>query len=626
MESEIELADVSVFRVRKTLEGNKVIERTQDKFLFPTSISQEAGFAGVMPYKSHPELMHIIMQSEHDKFYKKEKICYCTICKQLKNSEGGNYMKHLKRHTETKISDEKRKEQQILYLCWAIEHNISFRSFFSEKWRKLNDGWFRHGHEWDLLEELADKIHNEIKQNISKEEILVISTDGWSCTQLGRFQGVMAHTPGKEGQTFALGLVPSESSTFGSEEIKVVIEKTLEEYDISKEKIVSILTDATNENPAAANLLNLEWDGCFLHLLSLLMSCFWENLPEDLQSIINFAREITSSCRFKDFLRNNRQAFPELQRGQQYRQGCPTRWMSFIKELTSLNLFWDCINQFIDSEPKMDKNYLPETVRNQIQILLPELQEVEKLNKEMEGEEYNKNIGNVSNSFAFIQNICKTVIFESTLLPEYKKPFEILDSIITERFFDSGEEYIHRALIASLLNTASEVPPEQTMNRKERIITYIEEELSKAGLPSLIAPMEDNSMTESQPIYRSLPRNPNDLRLTSSDKHPVDAFLEFRSHNVQEDPFLFWSTTTRFPGLSQIAKGIFARRASTISNESWFSKTSKILDRERGNFTPDHFKTLCYLKGNQHLFNKICETSDTYPLPEFDIDSDESEY
>ena len=91
--------DMPLFIKHKKLDGSIVIEETGDKIPIPSYLRQ-AGFQGLLQFPKHPELFYIIQGSIQDGYSILEKRCYCSVCKCFKNSDGGNYIKHLHSHAK----------------------------------------------------------------------------------------------------------------------------------------------------------------------------------------------------------------------------------------------------------------------------------------------------------------------------------------------------------------------------------------------------------------------------------------------------------------------------------------------------------------------------------------------
>ena len=329
----VEFGDVYLFHQRKNLQNQTIFERTSKKVSFPLMLSQEPGFAGLLQSKLHQIIYFIILQNEEG-FYKKKGVCYCSICHDIRSANGGNYSHHAKRHEEEDPQLSREDEIEML-LVWAVSHNIPFSAFHDSKWRTVFHGWIAKEAHWDILNKFAEKIHELISSELEKAEFIEMSTDGWSCNH-GRFQGIIAHTSGPEGATYPLAFLPSDTEIMGKEKIAELVLKTMNMFDINRQKVVGIVTDTTAENPAAAQLLELQWDPCYLHILSLAMQDFYPALPVPFKECLNSLSILAATAKFKDFKRAHIDEYPEISEKWRIQKGVPTRWCSYIKEMKSL--------------------------------------------------------------------------------------------------------------------------------------------------------------------------------------------------------------------------------------------------------------------------------------------------
>ena len=612
----------TVFEKRKTIRNTIVYERTSKSIPFPEKLSNDPGFAGVLQTKF--EFIYNIVFQNEEHFYKNKDVCYCSICEDMRSAKGGNYAKHAKIHLDNDDLLTKDESIQIVIL-WALSHNIPFSSFRDKYWRYLFRGWLRNGSHWPLLQEVTEKIQNLIISKLKNAEFIEMSTDGWSCS-LGRFQGIIAHISGPNGGTFPLAFSPGNSETMSSQVIADLVQNAWNEFEIDPQKIVGLVTDTTNEMPACAALLNLHWDPCYLHILSLCMGDFYTQLPEEICNTIEIIRSMVRTSKFKDFRRNNSNRYAEISKKWEIQKGCPTRWCSYIKEIKTIRIFLPMIQDFIYEHQEEKASSIDfESFSENLEVLIPSLEQIENLTIQMESEDYNRNVANPVYTFSFIQNISQMFIRNSDR-DNLKPAFQALSNAIDARFFESEDESRIISFIAAFLDPHP-IHLHQLDAKKEfiqsKLYEFMDEHELEKPKPPVITPNTPESSFSSQPLV-TLPVS-RSLTWTPVYDKTLEGFLHYRE-NVPHvnNPQVFWADNRQFPELAAAARIIFAHRPTTISNESWFSKVSRLFRAERRSLTPEHLQILAFLKGNQDLFDEIMPGPGNFNLPD-DSDNEEEE-
>ena len=629
----VEFGDVYLFHQRKNLQNHTIFERTSKKVSFPLMLSQEPGFAGLLQSKLHQIIYFIILQNEEG-FYKKKGVCYCSICHDIRSANGGNYSHHAKRHEEEDPQLSREDEIEML-LVWAVSHNIPFSAFHDSKWRTVFHGWIAKEAHWDILNKFAEKIHELISSELEKAEFIEMSTDGWSCNH-GRFQGIIAHTSGPEGATYPLAFLPSDTEIMGKEKIAELVLKTMNMFDINRQKVVGIVTDTTAENPAAAQLLELQWDPCYLHILSLAMQDFYPALPVPFKECLNSLSILAATAKFKDFKRAHIDEYPEISEKWRIQKGVPTRWCSYIKEMKSLLLFLPMIRNYIAIHHEEPEISFPNDFEENLMMILESLVKIEELTTKMESIEYNTNIANVCYTFSYIQNICRMFIHNSTL-DDFKGAFQALYEALDARFFNQESESAKLTMLAAYLDPRPGVP-EQIAEKRAIVDEYLHELFTRLHITPPIPPAATHEGANTQPNTEQITsqsfNSQNCLVLPTSDNHfwniqedrTLDGYIHYCfTHPHDTNPARFWASNSTFPELAAVAQLVFAHKPTTISNESWFSMINKVMSSIRQALTVPHLQTLAFLKGNQKLFEMILQDEHQISLePRNQFESDET--
>ena len=569
--------DMPLFIKHKKLDGSIVIEETGDKIPIPSYLRQ-AGFQGLLQFPKHPELFYIIQGSIQDGYSILEKRCYCSVCKCFKNSDGGNYIKHLHSHAKKKTVVTQENIQIIM--IWAITHNISFNALADPEFKKLHDNFISNGMIYKILEEFADKIRNVFKPILEASRNIVIGSDGWSSGNR-RLQSVVAYTYTDRMYVLRLKLGASPSANLGAQEIADIINKTINEYQIKREKVISLVSDTCNEMLSVSNKLHLAWDKCYLHIISLLLQKFYHRLPKELNEIHLSAQYLAKSSKFADFLATN--TFPELGRYKSIHVGCPTRWGSFIDELQTILKFSKAINTFCEVYETGRK--ITDEEISILETISEPLTGIKQIITEMEDENYNSNIANVACSFACISNICNdfTERYPSSPLSE---AFNYLAYLIDSELFESSSTSATRVLMAALLDTKPRIPDQVTRNISH-IKEMIYDEIAKRGLP-----IPEDSFESTKGVPRSISHF-NSLQSNCT----LETFLNMRK-SLSLLPQDFWKSTNNFSSIKVIAEELFAHIPTSVNSEQWFSELGNVVTDRRGSLTPEHIMLIGFVKGN----------------------------
>ena len=101
---------------------SKILYRTSRTISVPNEIANQPDFKGLKQFERHPELYYMVETDQNNQLVVNKTSFYCSICKSLKKVNGGDYMKHLRVHSnETQCS---KKEVVDSMMMWAL--NITF--------------------------------------------------------------------------------------------------------------------------------------------------------------------------------------------------------------------------------------------------------------------------------------------------------------------------------------------------------------------------------------------------------------------------------------------------------------------------------------------------------------------
>ena len=120
------------------------------------------------------------------------------------------------------------------FICWALKHNIAFHAFKDELFKSIYGKRISSEEIWAGINQLIDKVQIHIISILNDATEICISIDGWKCAR-GRFQGIIAHTPGPKGQSYPLAFVPSNTEFMKSEDIKTIVVQTIVIFGIEKD-------------------------------------------------------------------------------------------------------------------------------------------------------------------------------------------------------------------------------------------------------------------------------------------------------------------------------------------------------------------------------------------------------
>ena len=569
----------------------KTLYRTSYTLNVPTQITTIANFAGLRQFEKHPEFYYIVKNDPLNQLTVIKSQFYCSICKALKKANGGDYMKHLRIHN----SEPQLSKSEIInsIMRWGIRYNISFNALRDKCINRVAKGFLSDTAQMAWLDNETEKLKGVIRASLSHAETLELCSDGWTGIN-ERFEGVIIHAMiGDECKTFALALKERESEYRGADGIVRIINSVIQDYNIDEEKLVGYVSDTCNEMQSVARKLQLPWDKCYLHVLSLIIEKAWGALPKRIQMLHSTAVNLSRCSEFTSFVMKAH--LPELGDAYKIQLGCVTRWGSFIKELQSIFKFRNAINMYY-TEASMEENIIPNEVFETVQQLLVPFGDINEIITEMETEDFNTNLGRVAQAFACIDNICTNFIdSNSGKNSELNRPFILIKDLLRENLFENESTSAKFVRIASYLDT-SRLIPDQIKEHEEQIIEEIKQELHNIDEEFPVA-SEQIPVTS---LNRSSPTRMHEFRKTQQNQ-TLDAFLNLRSSCDLPPAYQFWKGAHNFQSLRKLALRVFSKRATSVSIERWFSEISRAYTDERESLTAEHVEMIALLKGNKHL-------------------------
>ena len=443
------------------------------------------------------------------------------------------------------------------------------------------------------LERETEKIKETIKKYLSRADALELCSDGWTGIN-ERFEGVIIHTMIDNGsKTFALALKERESELRGSDGIVAIIRDVIKDYNIDESKLVGYISDTCNEMKAVARKLQLPWDKCYLHVLSLIIEKAWNALPTNIRALHLTAVSLSRSTDFTSFVKKAK--LPELGDAYKIQLGCETRWGSFIKELQSIYKFRNAINTYYLAI-SMPTSVIPMDVFESVEAILMPFGDIKDILTEMESEEFNVNLAHVAEAFTCIDNICTNFLDSHREKDEeLKQPFILIKALLKEKLFENESISAKYVRIASYLDTSKHIP-EQIREFESKIIEEIKHELHAIGEEY---PKSEQQMSPDKSM-RTSPTRLREFR-ESSQNQTLEAFLNLRSTCDLPPAYQFWKGATNFQSLRKLALRVFSKRTSSVSIERWFSEISRAYSNERESLTAEHVEMIALLKGNKNL-------------------------
>lgn len=530
----------------------------------------------------------------------------CTKCGEIfrkSKSSNWNIQRHIKRtHPEFLIHDipEERTDQSIFAnaLCYILLKNKPFKDIDDINFRYLmNVKLDKQINMQSILDDIIIRLDAKIVEDLKNFNYLACTADEWSDSRKRRYMGIIVHGFNEDldkYQTYTLAHVPltSDHATAGYLSEKIL--ETLTKFEI-REKVVLLTTDTNTTIQDAVARTKIPWMPCFIHLMNLILKKFFEKIPcysamKDLaaslsNSTVFVAYNIKNPIKLNDgktSKRTNFRTFTEI------------RWSSFFNLIEDLQFFKNQILKFNKAQTEKQRRVFEFDMHifSVCQKLNTLALDIKDINRILQSENLNP-IGYVLYIFQILKNS----------ISELDATFDDAKNAFNEAYdlyWNKHNKYFEIPLgICLMLNPYTKF--EEATGDKQyetNVKREITRQLNRMAPPVPLA----NEMTPASNggrIWNSIFRD-------QTHENEFELWIRSTKPNVPISMISYWkSHSVEFPNLAKLALKYLIMQPTSASAERLFSKSKRILRKDRLRLLTENVEILAKIQGNKDLSRVI---------------------
>lgn len=585
---------------------------TGDRCMILRSITRENGFRGVVHNAKYPDAMDIVLEIENDDHTTSYIIdrFFCIKCFKLRSRKGGNQARHYS--TFCRNMDPFTQYSDVTFpLFFLLSHGFPMSRFDLADARLAFPFYPCYDSIMKIFENLKDRILQYIKHDLINADNIVLEADGWSHPSKSRLLGVVIkYIKEKELYQCPVALVPTplnqELPKMDSDSMLKIIQGVIGYFETDVSKLLSLCSDSAADMIALCRKLGIDWDRCLLHLLQLQFKIFWDSTAERIDDIIRIVSNLQRCKVWIEYIAQNRDKYPEIGRCQNIKIGCPTRWGSYIDELSSLVTFKKTILAYqaaVFKSKHKNKEFVPDPANHLLESdfllindVLPLMQRVRKIIAHLEGSE--TPYARFYLAFEYIYNDLLNFM-DDHIDTVWYQPALVFAQVIHNEVIESTEKYIMNAKAAVVLDGTVTSIPMHLLEQIESVKDYIRNQMNTDVI----------TVSESQPVPSV---EENDIlgkrycmpaRAHYSDE--LGDWIENHRVLVTTHAITYWQNNTSHPAVRDYALKLFLHSGTSVACERFFSICRYISSDNQQSMTLDHFTTIAIILGNKELAKKI---------------------
>ena len=591
--------------VRIYIKDEKGFIETDKVCICPKEEIQSKGFKGFVQSNKHPNAMKILLYK--NKNYEITKF-FCIKCLQVRSSLGGNLSRHYQfRCVNSTPHATKQNIYSILLFC--INHYVPLTSLGNEDGKLAFPNYPSYPSILSIIFDLKNKIQNDIKKEIEKISKITIECDGWTHPKGIRFLGIVLRYPLDDCIIEApVDLLETPDFTLGSEEMAQMIEKTMNDLNIARNKWLSLSSDGANDMSKLAKELQLEWDRCILHLLHLKIQKFWKSSLERLHKVHQILTKLHMKTNWNEFMYHHGNEFPEIGKKRNFTIGTDIRWGSHLDECKQMIMFRKPILTFqrMKWEKKHKNKYVPNPDKNilesdfeMVDEILPLFETISNSLKLLESRELY--LSKMAITICYIHDEIYKYITKNEIGNWHENCSTLIDSINDDIFY-SNSAFAKNLLASVILDPKITTIPTQIQCQIDTIVDYIKEKVGNSQRSIYSPPIQKVDKTDLDPVEQKFCKP-----VSSEYDDEVNHWLEKTRPNGNDynNPFEYWKKHSGHPNLKKYAMQLFVHASTSIACERFFSICSNVANDKRSSMTADNFSSLCIVKANIDRARKI---------------------